>query len=191
MKKMVLDDSIKERSSTIVINEEEDFIQECTIKKVELSEDGAYYAVEVENNDGRTLESRFYLPVDRGDEKKYEIACNIFLRNLKNILSRFSKNAVVEADTFEELTHKVIKLIDPKLSSRKVYTLFELTKNDNGIFTRIAGVAPFADNPKELFITKRQKALLEEKKGIGIKPDDDSIKFMNSSNPDEPLPWEK
>lgn len=189
-KPIKIDDSVRERSNFIVIKNEEDFIQKCTIDSVVLSEDNKYYEVTVTNEEGGSLSSRFYLPKNEDDyenPQKFKAAESIYIRNVTNLFRRFEgKNATIQAVDYVDLIQKVIDRITPKLNSKKVFTLFELTKNDKGIFTKIAGIIPFADSEKELFVSKKQKALFEELlKERNITPDSDD-QFMQPPQNLEP-----
>lgn len=193
MAKIVINDSVKERSSSIVVNELEDFVQLCTIKKVTLSEDNKYYEIEVENEQGLTNTSRFYLPKDESEyqsAEKFKMAENIYIRNVTNLYRRFAgPTAVIEANDYVDLISKVIAKITPMPATKKVYTLFELNENDNGIFTRIAGIVPFADNKSDHIISKKQRALLEKKQGAKATPTDDQefMKTPESTNGKTPF----
>lgn len=178
MAKLVINDEVKERGTSIIVNSQDDFIQLCKITGIKMSDDLRYIELTVENESGLTNTSRIYLPKEESEyseSSKYEMAVNIFVRNMANILRRFKgENASVEADNVVQLAQKVIAAVTPLLHSKKVYTLFELNENDKGIFTRIAGIAPFADNPKDLFVSKKQLQLLEKKNGTGVTPDNDA-----------------
>ncbi len=192
MARIVIDDNTKERGSSIVIREEADFIQECKITDITLDSEKKFVEVTVENMNGLTCSSRFYLPKEPKayeNEKKYQNACDIFIKNMVNILRRY-KGAKVTLDAQDEvdLAEKVIRIVTPLLNTRTVYTLFELNENEKGIFTRISGIAPFADSPKELYVSAGQKKLLAKKNGEEATPDADS-KFMNSPFMDDKLPF--
>lgn len=185
MSKLIkIDDSVKERPNSILVRNEEDFVQLCTIESITLSEDSKYYEVTVSNESGATLSSRFYLPKEENEyenEQKFKAAETIFIRNATNLLRRFEgQNSTIQAVDYVDLINKVITKITPKLKTKKVYTLFELTKNDRGIFTRISGIAPFADTSKELVIPRKQKELLKElMDSKNVTPDSDD-QFMQS-----------
>lgn len=187
-KTIKIDDSVKERSNSILVRSEEDFVQLCTIESVVLSEDSKYYEVTVSNESGATLTSRFYLPKEEHEyenEQKFKAAETIFIRNVTNIFRRFEgQNSTIQAMDYVDLVNKVISKITPKLKTKKVYTLFELTKNDRGIFTRIAGIVPFADTSKELVVSRKQKDLLKELlDSKDVTPDSDS-QFMQTPKED-------
>jgi len=178
MAKLVINDQVKERSSSIVVREESDFIQFCKINKVTLSEDKLYYEIEVENEEGLTNTSRFYLPKDESryeTKEKFTTAVNIFVRNVANLYRRYAgPAATIEANDYIELIERVIDKITPVLNTKKFYVMMELTENDKGIFTRIAGIVPFADNKNDLVVLKKQKELLKKKNGEGASPNDDN-----------------
>lgn len=198
MSKIIIDSNVKERTDAILIREESDFVQLCTVKRVSLSEDKKYYEVEVENENGFTNTSRFYLPKNEEDyatKDKYVMATNIFVRNVANLYRRYAgPTATIEANDFVELIEKVIHKITPVLHTKKFYVMFELNKNDKGIFTRIAGIAPFADKKEDLIVSRKQLNLLKEKNGEGVTPDNDAefmkptLKSQNTGSKDN-LPF--
>lgn len=186
----VIDESTSEGGKSIIVNEEKDFIQLCKITKYVLSNDQKYIDAEVTNERGKTCSSRYYLPKEASeydDEKKYKTAVRIFLSNMANVGRKFKgADYKVEGKNALDVANKVITAITPSLSSKKVYTLFELTENEKGIFTRIGAFSPFADKAEDLNINPKQKELLNKKSGSVAKPDSD---FLPPTGADQKSPF--
>lgn len=186
----VIDESTSEGGKSIVVNEEKDFIQLCKITKYVLSDDQKYIDVEVTNDRGKTCSTRFYLPKEESeyaDEKKYKTAVRIFLSNMANVGRKFrGADYKVEGKNALDVANKVITAITPSLGSKKLYTLFELTENDKGIFTRIGAFSPFAEKAEDLSINPKQKELLHKRSNSSAKPD---VDFLPSVGGEQKSPF--
>ena len=174
-----VDATTSEGKSTIInVRSEADFIQKGKITKLEIVEDKGWMAVEFTNDKGLTSNKNFFFPKDNGDAEKYAKAVKFFMGNIANIGRRYKgTDYKVSGIDALDVAKKMVKDVT-SLLNKEVFCLMELNEGKDGkIYTNVGSFSPLSDTGKDLFITDKQRKLLEKKlnwKGDDAKPDVDT-----------------